>query len=352
MSDLCLLYGANGYTGRLIARLAVERGLRPVLAGRNERELAEMAALLGLPYRAFALDDTRALDEAVRAAAVVLHCAGPFSRTYRPMVEACLRAGTHYLDITGEIEVFEALAALAERARATGVMLLPGVGFDVVPSDCLAAHLALRLPSATRLTLAFAAVGGGLSRGTATTMIENLDRGGAIRRDGRITPVPTAWQARQIDFGRGPRLAVTIPWGDVSTAFHTTGIGNVEVYTSVPPSTYRMMRIARHLRWLLGTAPVKTLLKRRVRGGPPGPSDEKRAQALSLLWGEASDDAGGRVESRLSAPEGYTLTARTAVAVVERVLAGAATPGFRTPAGEYGPDFILEFEGVERTDLV
>jgi short subunit dehydrogenase-like uncharacterized protein len=229
-------------------------------------------------------------------------------------------------------------------------MLFPGAGFDVVPSDCLAAHLARRLPSATSLRLAFQAVGGA-SRGTLTTMAENAGRGGAVRRGGRIVPVPAAYRSMEVDFGRGPVGVTTIPWGDVSTAYHSTGIPDVEVYTRVPRSQARMLRATRHLGWLLGSAPVQRLLKRAIRRGPPGPTPEQRARGLSLLWGKVEDGEGRRAVSRLRTPEGYTLTARTAVEAVRRVLAGDAPAGFQTPSRAYGADWILEFEGVEREDV-
>jgi short subunit dehydrogenase-like uncharacterized protein len=345
-----LLYGSYGYTGRLIAERARELGLTPLLAGRDAAQVQAQAAELGLPHRAFGLDDTAALEAALRETRVVLHSAGPFSRTSRPMVEACLRTGTHYLDITGEIAVFEAAAARDRQAREAGVMLLPGAGFDVVPSDCLAAHLKRRLPSATTLSLAFQGLGG-ISRGTMTTMIENIDQGGAVRRGGRITRVPAAYRTREVDFGRGPVTVTTIPWGDVSTAYHSTGIGDIEVYTRVAAGQRRMMRATRRLGWLVGSAPVQGLMKRAVRRGPPGPTPEQRARGVSLLWGQAEDASGRRAVSRMTAPEGYTLTARTSVEAVRRVLAGDAPAGFQTPSRAYGADWILEFDGVTREDV-
>ncbi len=351
MPETFLLYGSYGYTGRLIAARALERGIRPVLAGRSEAPLKQQAAELGLPWRAVALDDPAALDAALADVPVVLHAAGPFVRTARPMAEACLRTGTHYLDITGELAVFEALAARDAQAKAAGVMLLPGVGFDVVPTDSLAAHLKRRLPGAVRLALAFQPVGGGLSHGTATTMVENLAAGGAVRRGGRIVPVPAAYRTRRVDFGRGPVEVTTIPWGDVSTAFHSTGIPDVEVYTRVPAPARRMMVASRYLGWLLGSGPVQRVLKGRIDAASPGPTDEERARGKSLLWGEAEDAAGGRAAARMQAPEGYTLTAVTAVGAAEEVLAGRALPGFRTPSQAFGPDWILGFDGVTREDL-
>jgi len=345
-----LIYGANGYTGELIAREALRRGQRPVLAGRNAEAVRGLASELRLEPRVFALDDPRAVDDGIAGMAAVLHCAGPFIRTFRPMAEACLRARAHYLDVTGEIEVFERLAARDAEARAAGVTLLPGVGFDVVPSDCLGAHLKRRLPSATQLVLAFHSVGG-LSRGTATTMVENLHRGGLVRRDGVLTPVPAAWKTRRVDFGRGPRRVVSIPWGDVSTAYHSTGIPNIEVYTSATGPLLLAMKASRLLRPLLASAWVQSLLKKRVRAGAPGPDAEQRARGRTVFWGEVTDAAGGRAASRLQGPEGYTFTVRTALAAVERILSGSAPPGFQTPSKACGADFVLSIEGVSREDL-
>lgn len=345
-----LLYGANGYTGRLVARLAAERNLRPVLAGRDRGAVETLGAQLGFETRVFALDDAAAIDAALAEVVAVLHCAGPFSRTSRPVADAALRTGAHYLDITGEIAVFESLAARDAEARAAGVMLLPGVGFDVVPSDCLAAHLKRRLPTASRLALAIKGTGR-VSHGTATTMVENIHRGGMVRRGGRLTPVPAAWMTRKIDFGSGPEEATTIPWGDVATAFHSTGIPDVEVYAELPASARLAMKATRLLGPLLASEPAQRLLKSRIKAQPAGPSDEERERGRSYVWGEAADDAGRRAVSRLTGPEGYTLTAMTALAAVGRVLRGDAPAGFQTPSKAFGADFILEIEGVAREDL-
>ena len=348
--DPLLVYGANGYTGRLIVKEAVRLGLRPVLSGRNAGEVKALAAEHGLEARPCGLDDPGALDAALAGCTVVLHCAGPFSSTARAMADACLRNRVHYLDITGEISVFEGMAARGKEAEAAGVMLMSGVGFDVVPSDCLAAHLKRRLPSATWLTLAFNG-GVGLSRGTATTMVQNIGQGGAVRRNGKITRVPAAWRSREIAFGDKPRLSVTIPWGDVSTAWHSTRIPNIEVYTATSKGTIRGMILSRYIGWLLEAAPVQRFLLGRIRAGKPGPSDGQRERAQAHLRGEAWDAEGNRVAARLRTPDGYTLTAITAVAAARKVLAGAAQPGFRTPSLAFGADFILEVAGAERHDL-
>ncbi len=346
-----LIYGANGYSGELVARRAVECGLRPVLAGRRLEPLAALAAELGVPARAFALDDPAAVDAGLAGATVLLSCAGPFTRTAGPLAAACLRLRAHYLDITGEVAVFAALAGLDAQARAAGVMLLPGAGFDVVPTDCLAAHLRHRLPGATHLRLAFQP-GGKASRGTALSTLEAAGSQGMIRRDGVLTPVPLGHRTIRVDFGRGATRAIAIPWGDVFTATVTTGIPNVEVYIGVPWAIRAAVRVARLMAPLLRLRRVQRLLAARIRAGAPGPSAEARRRGRSLVWGEATDAAGRKVTSRLVVPEGYELTRLSAVALAQRALAGEAPAGFQTPAGVYGRDLILEFPGVKREDVV
>ena len=351
MQNQFVIYGANGYTGALIAQEAVARGVRPILAGRNAVALAALAGELELDYRVVALDDPAGLDNLLDGVTAVLHCAGPFVFTSQPMADACLRNRVHYLDITGEIGVFEALAARDVAAKAAGVMLLPGVGFDIVPSDCLAAHLKRRLPSATHLTLGLRALGG-LSQGTAMTGLEAVARGegGMVRRDGKLTPVPNAWKTRAIDFGRGPRPAVTIPWGDVAAAWYSTGIPNIEVYMAFPQSMINAMKISRYFGWVFAVPGVKAFAANRIRSGAPGPDEEARRQGISLLWGRAEDAHGNAAEARMQTPEGYTLTVLSSLLIVEKVLAGAVKPGFQTPSLAFGPDLVLEIAGVTRTD--
>jgi short subunit dehydrogenase-like uncharacterized protein len=345
-----LVYGANGYTGTLVAERAAERGLPLVVAGRHADQVAALGRRLEVEHRVFSLDAPAELDRALAGVQVVLNCAGPFVRTAQPLVSACLRARAHYLDVTGEIAVFEALFGRDAEARAAGIMLLPGAGFDVVPTDCLAAHLHQRLPAATHLRLAFRA-GGRMSRGTARTSIEGAGQGGRVRRDGALTTVPAGHRTIEVDFGRGPRKAIAIPWGDVFTAHVTTGIPNIEVYMAAPARVRVGLRLTRLLGPVLRTGAVQRLLQSRVQAGPAGPSAEERRQRNSLLWGEARDARGTIVVSRMETPEGYELTRLTAVAIAERVLAGEVQPGFQTPARAFGKDFVLGFPGVRREDL-
>ena len=313
-----LIYGANGYTGELIAREAVRRGLSPTLSGRNEAAVAALARELSLPYCAFQLNDASTVVKALDGVSTVLHCAGPFVRTSRPMVDACLAAGVNYLDITGEIPVFESILARGAEARTAGVVLLPGVGFDVVPTDCLALELAEQLPDATHLDLAFVTEGGGWSRGTLATMIESLPHAGAMRKNGRIVPLPLAAESMEIDLPVGRRTVMSIAWGDVATAFHTTGIANVRVFSGVPARTIRRLRRLRPLLPLAGWKPGKKLLEMWVRRTVTGPDEEQRRTGRSWIWGTVRNARGESITICFATAEGYALTASTAVEALLR----------------------------------
>ena len=344
-----LVYGATGYTGKLISRHAKKIGATPILAGRDAAKARALAEPLGLEHRAAALDDGAALNAMMQGVAVVLHAAGPFSQTSKKMADACLRNRCHYLDITGEIPVFEALAARDAEAKAAGVTLLPGVGFDVVPSDCLAAYVAGKLPDATKLTLALAGLDNP-SRGTAKTAIEGLGMGTAVRRGGRFVTLATP-PRRSFDFGRGERRCIAIGWGDVSTAWHSTRIPDIEVYFEATRMLSTMSTLGVYGGWLLRRPAVKSWLKRQVDKQPEGPSDNQRAADRALILAIAENAVGTKVAARLETPEGYTLTAQTALQAATFLAQGRGQPGFHTPSRLFGADFVMGFEGVRRFDL-
>ncbi len=341
-----MIYGANGYTGELIAREAARRGLQPVLAGRNRDALERLGKELSLPARVFALDDRSALREALSGIGLVLHCAGPFSQTAAPMIDACIASGCHYLDITGEIDVFALGHSKDADARQAGVVLLPGSGFDVVPTDCVAALLKARQPDAERLVLAFEA-GGGPSPGTAKTSVEGLGKGGRARIRGIVERVPLAWKVRFFERDGEQRVAMTIPWGDVYTAFVSTGIPDVEVYMAVPPATIRRVRRLRMLGPLLGLRWVQGLLKAQVGKKVRGPSATTRDRTGCVVWGEVTDAHGRQQRMRLRTPNGYALTVSASLGIVERLLHDApAEGGYYTPSMLMGAEYVLSLPGV------
>jgi short subunit dehydrogenase-like uncharacterized protein len=344
-----LVYGAYGYTGELVARAAVDAGLDPVLGGRREDPLAALADDLGADHRAVGLGDLRgALDDVD----VLLHCAGPFLDTYEPAVEACLATGTHYVDITGEIPVYEALADRDDGARDAGVMVLSGAGFDVVPSDCLGARLHQELPDADRLTLAFGGLGE-ISGGTARSAMRIIGDGVPVREGGELRTVPFGSRSREIDTGTGdgPRRMGIFPWGDVVTAHHTTGIPDIEVYApEVMGLSLRGQRALGRLQPLLGIGPVRRALAGLAGRAFDGPDERERAEGSSFFWGEVTD--GDRtVTGRVHTTESYQFTADSVVEVAERVLAGDAPPGYKTPAGAYGADLVTTVEGCRFEDV-
>ncbi len=346
-SNSFLLYGANGYSGELIARYAKQYELEPILAGRRKEIIAPLAGKLGLPYRVFDVDDTTALLAALREVKVVMNAAGPFQFTARQMIEACLQTGTHYLDINGDIAVFEMIKRYDEAAKKAGIMLLSGTGFDVVPTDCLALHLKKLLPDAVSQQLAFASVGGGLSHGTATTMANKIGEGGAARKNGSIIRQPLGKKGMWVDFGVKKLFVMSIPWGDISTAYFTTGIKDIESYTGISRKLYYILKVQPLFNWLLRTNFVRNGLKKKINSRPAGPSDEQRNKSISLVWGQVSNATGEIVTARLSGPEVYTLTAYSALLIIQKVLTGNFSAGYQTPASAYGENLILEVPGVQ-----
>jgi short subunit dehydrogenase-like uncharacterized protein len=340
-----LIYGSNGYTGSLIAEEAARRGLKPVLGGRNRDALEALAQRLRLTRRVFALADAAEVTRNLEGIDVVLNCAGPFVDTCAPLLEACLERKVHYLDITGEIDVFALCHHAHPRARRQGVVVAPGVGFDVVPTDCVAAMLKQRLPDATELVLAFEA-GGGPSPGTARTSIAGLARGGRVRRNGEIVDVPLAWKVREFERDGTRRSAMTIPWGDVYTAFVSTGIPDIETYMAVSPKTIARMRWLRHAQPLLRLDPVRRFLEARAVERARGPDAERRRTSGCHVWGEARNAAGREEKLALTTPNGYALTVDAALGILEHVIATKPAGGYYTPSQLAGARYVLSLPGV------
>lgn len=340
-----MLYGASGYTGKLVADLAEERGERPILAGRSTHKIATMATPLGLSHRTFDLSDPDVIAENLHDVDVVAHCAGPFSATSAPMVEACLRTGTHYLDITGEVDVFEAIFARHREAVDAGVVLLPGAGFDVVPTDCLASLVAASLPTATRLDLAFQAIGG-LSAGTMKSAWEGIALGGRARVDGEIQHVPTRWRQREVPFPSAARTVTSLPWGDVSTAYRSTGIGNITTFTVLPVIDRLSQQASERGRKLLSHPVVQRLGSAAISLLVEGPRKPRRENSWTEVFAEARDDNGLTASAALIGPNPYDLTADAVLRAVHGLHSGHVTPGAHTPSTLFGHDFVRRLHGV------
>lgn len=345
-----LLYGANGYTGQLILKESLKAGLRPIVAGRNATKVEALAQSHNLPFRVFSLENPQEVVDNLSGISLCLNAAGPFSKTAFPMVQGCIEAGVHYLDITGEVAVFEQIKKMGTLATEKGIMLMPGTGFDVVPSDCLANFLHEKLPNADSLELAFTSVGGSISHGTASTLVEVLGEPGWVRRKGKMTPVRLAHKSKRVDFGDFSRTMATIPWGDVSTAYTSTGIHNIEVYTSMPRKAVRLMKLQGLFNPLLRTKGVRRMIQKRIDKKIYGPTPEQNKSGRSNLHGVIRK--GNQSQSAiLVCAEGYLLTALASVSIARKVLEGNLKEGYQTPAMAYGWKLILEFPGSEFRDL-
>jgi short subunit dehydrogenase-like uncharacterized protein len=349
-ADPLLIYGATGFTGRLVVEAALARGLRPVLGARDASRLQELADSRGLECRAAPLTDPAALARLLENIEVVLLAAGPFSQTAMPMVQACLSRGIHYLDLTGECAVIETLARLGPEATRCDCMVMPGCGFDVVASDCLVSYVSRRLPGASHLAIGLS----GLvtpTRGSLRTIAEHAGMGVRTRRNGSYASVPPATLRRRFDYGRGDGWSSAVTWGDVATAFHTTGIPNIEVYFEETPAFRAMLLAGRTWGPMLQLPGIQAWLKAHAELFPAGPTAAERAVHTCVVVAEAETADGQSVTSRLRTPEAYSFSAQTAAAIAERVIAGDVERGFQTPARVYGADFVLQFDRVAREDI-
>jgi short subunit dehydrogenase-like uncharacterized protein len=344
-----LLYGAYGYTGRLAAEIAAVKNLDVVLAGRNKDALAELGNRLSLPTRVVGLDDAKQLSEALKDIACVVHMAGPFAATSAPMLSACLATQTNYIDITGEIEVFEAVWSREEEIQRAGITAVPGAGFDVVPTDCLAAYVAGKLERPASLVIALRGLESA-SQGTLRTAIRQVSRPVLCRRAGAIVALddrPPRW----IDFGSGDEPCVPVSWGDVATAFHSTDAGNITVYIR----STKLFRSADLLGKLFGPL-LRSRIGQRglaaiVRGLPEGPSQAERIGHRSTIWAEATDGSGRSSKACLSTPDAYDFAANSALEISSRISSLPVALGLVTPSQAFGADFVLSLPGCFRSDI-
>lgn len=343
-----MIYGANGYTGELVARKARLLGMKPVIAGRNEKKIMSLASELGFESRVFSLDNIRDTAFQLKDIDLVLHCAGPFIETAEIMARACLQTQTHYMDITGEIPVFETLQSLDHDARENFVMLLPGVGFDIVPTDCMAARLIKEVPGAQRLSLAFLGLAN-LSRGTLKSMLGQIAGGSKIRRNKVVTEIPQFSLSREIDFDGKKHRLYAIPWGDVFTAWYTTGIENIEVYSYFPEALSEAVKLIEPVTGIFKNEFILKGAQAMVDTLFYGPSEDDRLTLKTRLWAEVIDADGAAWQMRMNTAEGYQFTVDSCIEAIQEIFTGKAKPGFHTPSQIFGADFVERVSGTEIT---
>ena len=355
MSKKLMLYGANGYTSRLIINELIGQNIKPILAGRNKEKINSLADKHGFDSSIFSLDNPDNIDDNLKRIDVIINAAGPYSLTAKSLIDSCIRTKTHYIDITGEIDVFVYAESKNEEATDAGIIICPGVGFDVIPTDCISYMLKEKIPDANELNICFFSENGRPSIGTAKTSIEGLSNGGKIRKDGKIEQVPLAHSVKEIDYGQGPKMAMSIPWGDVATAYYSTGIPNIIVYT--PRSESGINKIKKLRKWLFILKLkfvqnyIKNKMEKKIING--GDSDEQRAKSKMWVWAEVKNKKGKIESGYFQVANGYDVTGYGAMFFAKNIMENKFAGGYYTPSLLLGSD-ILEslpgFSGIKFSD--
>ena len=326
-----LIYGANGYTGKLIVEKAVKQNLNFVISGRNENKITDLAKKFNVEYFISSIEEIDQKPDSLKDFDILINCAGPFSKTVKPILNACLKSHTHYLDITGEIEVFRYCKSMHQKAQKSDIIICPGVGFDVIPTDCLAMALYEVLPNADEILLGFESTARNVSPGTMATSIEGLGNGGKIRKDGKIKKVPLAYKSAKLDFGNGSKNMVTIPWGDVATTFYSTKIPNISVYIPMKKEQIKKMKWLNLFSFLLRSKLIINKLKQRALAKTKGPSTNERVESKMYVWGRIKKE-NQVYEGKLITKNGYEVTADGSLEVVNYILNNEINPGYYTPS--------------------
>ena len=349
MRGRVLIYGATGYTGRLIAERLRNSRRHLVVAGRTADRVQGLAAELGVAGDVIAIDDAEALDSALGDVDVLINAASPFALTAPALIESCLRTRTHYLDIAGELPVFQNAFFHDEAARGRGIMIMPGAGFGIVASDCLAAHVAALVPNAKYLRIAVRP--GSISRGSFRSALEVANSPVSIRRNGRMMLLPVGRLQRAFDFGDGEKESVAVSWADVFTAYHSTGIRNIEAYFEAGFASRALYQLGAGVAGAMQLRPVRALVDAVAGAWPEGPSETRRQAERGVIVAEAEDSWRQIRSARLETPDGYSFTAEAAAAIANRIMRGDFVSGFQTPARVYGADLALQFSGTNRREL-
>ena len=346
-----MIYGANGFSGNLAVEEACKRGLTPVLAGRSQ-SVKDLANSKNLEYQIFSLTSANEVASQIKGFTLIANCAGPFSETAEVMIQACIQAKVHYIDITGEISVYDYANSCDREAVSAGIVLCPGVGSDVIPTDCLAKYLKDECPDATHLKMGWHHTGSKASKGTAKTAAQGLFLGGKVRKDGKIKKVPLAFKEKVIDFGVGKFNTMTIPWGDVFTAYHSTGIPNIEFYFSRSPRSVKKIKRYRRFIGLFNNKWVIKLLQNWIERNWKQPTAEIRKKGKSFFWGEVNDPNGQIVTARFSTADGYNVTAVGVVVVAEYLLQDLSQKGYYTPSILMGKELVKKIPGYSGIEII
>ncbi len=335
-----LLYGANGYSAKLILEKLIAKNVNPVLAGRNKDEISALAKKHQLAYRIFDLNDLENIKNNLEDINTILNCAGPFSKTAKPLIDACLQNKRNYLDITGEVEIFKYAWSKNTVAIQNEITIMPGIGFDVVPTDCMAKLLTDEMQDAEKIQLAIAIKNGKISRGTFKSSLENISESVFFRENGEMKNIPFGEKNLNINFVDFKSSATAIPWADAYNAYFSTGIKNIEIYLAIPEIISSNVKFFAKI---LSNEIFKNLLTKIIDAFIVGPDEVSRRKSLSYIWGRAVNKVGNEIEHVFVYPDGYEFTALAASVIAILILNGKGKAGTQTPALNFGNKFSEQF---------
>ncbi len=342
-----MVYGANGYSAQLIIEELIQRGIKPILAGRNLESIQNVAEKFSCDYRVFDLNYDNESENSLEDIHTLINCAGPFKYTAKDMIDYCLATKTNYIDITGEIPAFAYAFGCNNRAKESGIVILPGAGFDVIPTDCLARRLSEQMPDAVKLKLGFVNRKGGISRGTTLTSLEFISGKGKVRRNGKVVDSPLGEFSIKVKHRNFSMYGISIPWGDVFTAYISTRIPNIQVYMGVSKFIFVSKQFVVLLLHLFNIPFIKRVSANFVSKNFTGPDKETRDNTKTFIWGMVENEKGERIEQSYCVLEGYNLTAKGATESALKIMSNELKPGTYTPSLAFGSDFLNIFT-IER----
>lgn len=337
-----LLYGANGYSAQLIIEELLSKNILPVVAGRTHNKIKSAATKFGCEFKIFDLDDFETICNEIVNFKVVLNCAGPFQFTAEKLIKACIKEKVNYIDITGEIPVIEYAWSKNDEAKKAGICIIPSVGFDVIPTDCLSVITARKIKNPQSLEILLQNENVKISRGTLITTIEMMCNSGKLRKEGKIIDSPIGEKVFVKDIGEKKYYGISIPWGDVASAYYSTGIKNITVYLGVNRIIYSLRKVLLQLIKLLRVNLIKSGIIRIIKLLVTGPDEKKRKKVKSYIITSVKNEIESCTDINL-VTEGYTLTKIGAATAVERILQGIDKKGTLTPAMAFGYDFVNPF---------
>lgn len=333
MKHKVLVYGAAGYMGQLFLKTIQHEGIEIVVGARKRFNT-------NVPIRVFSLDTKAEIVQHIQDVKLVINLAGPFKNTAKPLVEACIENGTHYIDIAGEFPELEAVYAYNDVAQKAGVMLMPGAGFGVVPTDLVANLAKHRLPDAIQLKIGYI-TNGGASRGTLKTVLADINKEGVVLENGAYNKALPAFKSFTLSVNDKQHQLVYNPWrADLFSARISTGIQNIETYANFPGFVVKMMH--GKLLWLRDF-----LLKRLINLLPIGPSEKQLNKGNTVCYAEVSNAKGEQATARIEGPEAYVFTAYTLMAIAKKIINDDYKSGYQTPA-LYGTELL---EGIPKITI-